>query len=118
LTVKDFSVEGWESIRQFYTKAYEAIPTFNIQIVNVTCHTPEFVAWELICEGKAAEDLPSLALKAGDTLKLKGVSLVWWRWEGKGEEWDGDLSEDAVHGWKIIQERAYYFSSGGSDEKE
>jgi hypothetical protein len=118
LTVKNFSVEGKESIRRFYTIAYEAIPTFNIQVVNITCHSPEFVALEMMCEGKAAKDLPALALKAGDTLKLTGVSLFWWRWEGKGEEWNGDVSEDAVRGWKVIRERAYYFPFGGSDGEE
>jgi hypothetical protein len=46
------------------------------------------------------------------------VSLFWWRWEGKGEEWNGDVSEDAVRGWKVIRERAYYFPFGGSDGEE
>jgi hypothetical protein len=84
------------------------MPTFRITEPKTTGFTPEFVAAEMRCEGEVAVDLPHIGLKAGETMRLVGVSLFWWKWEGKGEEWDGSLSEDAVKGWKIVKERSYY----------
>lgn len=49
-----------------------------------------------------------MGLKAGEMLKLRGVSLFWWRWEGEGDEWNGRLDEANVKGWKIVKEHAYH----------
>jgi hypothetical protein len=77
--------------------------------------TPEFVAAEMRCEGEIIYDMPHIGLKAGDTMHLVGVSLFWWKWEGKGEEWNGDVSLEAVRGWKLVRERSYYnFASKAS----
>ena len=74
----------------------------------MTGPTPEFTAIEMECEGTAGTDIPALGLKAGEVLRLKGVSLYWWRWEGPSDEWDGSLSDEAVRGWKIVREHAYF----------
>ena len=108
LSVQNISIQGWEAVREFYTKAYEALPTFRISNARISGPTPEFTVCEMRCEGEAREDVPYLGLKAGDTLRMTGVSLFWWRWEGNGDEWDGSLSEDQIRGWKIIDEHAYY----------
>lgn len=97
-------------MRKFYAAAYEAIPSFKIDEAKTTGFTPEFVVSEMKCEGVVGCDLPYRGLKAGDTLKLTGVNLFWWRWEGPTEAWDGSLSEEAVRGWKIYEEHAYYMS--------
>ena len=109
------SREGIDAIREFYTQAYSAMPTFRITEPKTTGFTPEFVACEMRCEGEAVIDLPHAGLKAGETLRLVGVSLFWWRWEGEGAQWDGSLSDEAVRGWKIVHERSYYnFTNKGS----
>lgn len=100
--------EGIDAIRQFYTQAYSAMPTFRITDPKITGYTPEFVTAEMKCEGEVAFDLPHVGMKAGDSMRLVGVSLFWWKWEGEGSEWDGNLSDESVRGWKIIQERSYY----------
>ncbi len=110
------SREGIDAIREFYTQAYAAMPTFRIIEPKTTGFTPEFAAAEMRCEGEVAVDLPYAGgLKAGETLRLVGVSLFWWRWEGEGATWDGSLSDEAVRGWKIVRERSYYnFTNNGS----
>ena len=109
--VNNISLEGIDAVREFYTQAYRAFPTFRISNEGTTGFTPEFVACEMKCEGEAGIDLPHLGAKTGETLSWTGVSLFWYRWEGSGEEWDGSLSEEAVRGWKIIRERAYHVNS-------
>ena len=84
------------------------MPTFRITEPKTAGSSPDFVACEMRCEGEVAMDLPHVGLKAGDTMRLVGVSLFWWRWEGKNAQWDGSLSDKAVRGWKIVRERAYY----------
>ena len=79
-----------------------------MKLVKLTGPTPEFMAVEMECEGKADSDQPAWGLKAGDSLKLKGVSLFWWKWEGSGSEWDGSLDDEVVRGWKIVEEHAYH----------
>ena len=106
--VNGVSREGIDAVREFYAQAYSAIPTFRITEPKITGFTPEFVAAEMKCEGEAIIDLPHAGLKAGETLHLVGVSLFWWKWEGEGAQWDGSLSDEAVRGWKIVQERSYY----------
>lgn len=106
--MKNFSITGWNNIRDFYAATYEAIPTFRIQLVRATCYTPEFTTVEMTCEGEAGKDLPAVGMKAGDTMRLVGVSLFWWRWEGKGSEWGGGLDDETVRGWKIVEEQAYF----------
>ncbi|KAJ9605232.1 hypothetical protein H2200_010622 [Cladophialophora chaetospira] len=118
LKVRNISIVGSEALRRFYANAYDAIPTCKISNPEMTGLTPEFVACEMNCEGEVAKDVPPMGLKAGDTLKTTGVSLFWWRWEGKSKEWDGDLSEEGVRGWKITQERAYHLMTGKADEHE
>lgn len=129
--MNNISHNGIDAIRAFYTQAYAAMPTFRIttEPKQATGFTPEFATAEMRCEGEIAIDLPphhpAGLTKAGETLHMVGVSLFWWRWEGhqgeeghegKGEgegeggaeEWDGSLSDEAVRGWKIVRERAYY----------
>ena len=106
--VNGISCEGIDAVRNFYAQAYASIPTFRITDPKITGFTPEFVAAEMKCEGEAAIDLPHIGLKAGETMHLVGVSLFWWKWEGEGAQWDGSLSDEAVRGWKIVQERSYY----------
>jgi hypothetical protein len=96
--VNGVSREGIDAIREFYTQAYSAMPTFRITEPKTTGFTPEFVAAEMRCEGEAVIDLPHAGVKAGETLRLVGVSLFWWRWEGEGAQWDGSLSDAAVCG--------------------
>jgi hypothetical protein len=106
--VNGISLEGVDALRQFYTQAYAAMPTCRFTEGKTTGFTPEFSASELRLEGEVAVDLPHWGLKAGETLRLVGVSLFWWKWEGEGPEWDGSLSDEAVRGWKLVRERSYY----------
>ena len=110
---------GWEQISSFYTGAYKAIPKFKISEGQTSGHA-DFVASEMKCEGQVAFDLPERGMKAGDTLKMAGVSLFWWRWEGggDGEEWDGSLSEEAVRGWKLFKEHTYVLPLPAKGEGE
>jgi ketosteroid isomerase-like protein len=96
--VNNITHSGIDAIRAFYTGAYAMMPTFRITPTKVTGPTPEFVAAEMRCEGETA---------GGETMRLVGVSLFWWRWEGE-REWDGSLGDEGVRGWKIVRERAYY----------
>jgi hypothetical protein len=111
MAVNNISLQGWDAIYDFYKAGYKAMPTFKILDPKTTGFTPEFVACEMKCEGITAVDLPQAQLQAGETLRLTGVSLFWWRWEGPGVNWDGSLSEEAVRGWKITEERAYFTES-------
>ena len=106
--MNDITREGSSTLREFYTQAYAALPKFVIVNPTTTAFVPEFVTAEMTCEGQAGVDLPHMGLKAGETVRMIGVSLFWWKWEGKGPEWDGSLSDEAVRGWKIVRERAYY----------
>jgi hypothetical protein len=108
ITVNNYSLEGIDAVRGMYAHVYKAIPSFKISDGGATGFMPEFVAAEMTCEGTAAMDLPQMGWKAGETMIITGVSLFWFRWEGEGEEWNGSLSDEAVRGWKIIRERAYY----------
>lgn len=103
-------MQGWDAIRDFYSVAYKAVPQFwwfRLNHSKITGFTPEFMALEMRCEGQVAANLPHLGMNPGDTLLLTGVSLFWWRWEGPGTAWDGSLSEEALRGWKITEERVY-----------
>ncbi|KAK2593597.1 hypothetical protein QQS21_008685 [Conoideocrella luteorostrata] len=101
------TVQGWDAVRDFYAQAYESIPQFSISNVTTTSFAPEFVAGEMDCAGVLAKAMPQMNLKEGDMLKLRGVSLYWWRWEGKAGGWDGSLSDEAVRSWKIYKETAF-----------
>ncbi|KAI0141583.1 hypothetical protein GGR57DRAFT_404527 [Xylariaceae sp. FL1272] len=118
---QNISLEGRDAVQEFYAMAYDSMPTFKILESKSTGHTPEFVACEMTCEGQVGIDLPGLGAKAGETVTHVGVSLFWWRWEGDGE-WEGSLSQEAVRGWKIIEEHAYYqvgvISDRGSGNKK
>lgn len=109
----NISLSGFEAIHSFYSKAYEAIPTFKVDVVKITGPSPDFTVCEMRCEGDVAVDMPHMGLKSGDKLKLVGVSLFWWRWEGGPEGWNGSLDEQSVRGWKIIAERAYHLPIPG-----
>ncbi|KAI8623351.1 hypothetical protein F5Y19DRAFT_458915 [Xylariaceae sp. FL1651] len=104
---QNICLKGRDAVREFYAMTYKSMPAFRITESKFTAHTLEFVACEMKCDGQAGIDLPGLGAKAGETVTLTGVSLFWCRWEGDGE-WDGNLSEEVVKGWKIIEEHAYY----------
>lgn len=107
------SVSGADAIRNFYANAWKAIPAFSIESVKVTAPTPDFTAGEMRCEGEVAVDLPHLGLRAGDRLKLVGVSLFWWKWVGDPKGWTGSVDEESLRGWKIAAERAYFYRVKG-----
>ena len=71
--------------------------------------SPEFVTWEMVLTVTMDHDEPALGIVAGQTSTIRGVALQWWRWEGDGEKWEGDLtaSKKGVLGWKIIKETDY-----------
>lgn len=100
-------VVGVENLRKFYAQIYAAIPTFRITSSKSTDHSAEFVAIEMTCEGISAFAMPGTAVKEGDKFEMVGVSLYWWKWEGPGEQWNGNLSEEGIKGWKIVRESAY-----------
>ncbi|OAQ59458.1 snoaL-like domain-containing protein [Pochonia chlamydosporia 170] len=104
--VNGVAVSGWDAVRDHYAKIYLAMPTFRILQSEATGYTPEFVVGEFECEAVAGADMPQWGVKKGDALRMKAVSMFWWRWEGKGE-WTGALDDEAVSGWKIYRERLY-----------
>lgn len=106
--VNAISIEGWDAIREFYTHAYTAVPTFKVHMVGLTGPTPDFCAVEMECQGQMATNLPGTDSKSGDVMNLIGVSLFKWKWEGEESDWDGSLSEETVRCWKIVDERAYF----------
>ena len=81
---------------------------------KATAPTAEFVAAEIICEGVPGFDMPAFDIKKGEKLRLEGVSLFWWKWEGPGDDWDGSLGEEQLRGWKIVEEHVYVTPSKGS----
>ncbi|KID83824.1 hypothetical protein MGU_08909 [Metarhizium guizhouense ARSEF 977] len=97
---------GWDAVRDHYAQMYRAMPTFRILRSETTGYTPEFVVGEFECEAVAGADMPQWGVKKGHVLRIKAVSLFWWRWQGKGE-WTGELDDEAVGGWKIYRERVY-----------
>ncbi|KAH0592268.1 hypothetical protein MHUMG1_10014 [Metarhizium humberi] len=99
-------VSGWDAVRDHYAQMYRAMPTFRILRSETTGYTPEFVVGEFECEAVAGADMPQLGVTKGDVIRIKAVSLFWWRWQGKGE-WTGALDDEAVGGWKIYRERVY-----------
>ncbi|PWI64551.1 hypothetical protein PCL_09564 [Purpureocillium lilacinum] len=98
-------VSGWDAVRDHYAKIFLAMPTFRILQPETTGYTPEFVVSELECEAIPGEDMPQWGVKKGEVLRMKAISMFWWRWEGKGE-WTGALDDEAISGWKIYRERS------------
>ena len=104
--MNEITITGWDAVRNHYAEIYRAMPTFRIVEAETTGYTPEFVVGEFVCETVAGADVPQSGVKKGDTIRMKAISMFWWRWEGEGE-WTGALDDEAVAGWKIYRERVY-----------
>ncbi|CAF9920258.1 MAG: hypothetical protein GOMPHAMPRED_002028 [Gomphillus americanus] len=109
------SVSGWSAIRDFYARAYQYMPVFKIQPQKVTV-ADNCLILEMTCEGtmaaaatKPLEDEQSSSATPA-TVRMVGVTLLWWRWEGEGDGNGGSL-DSSLLGWKIIEERVYVMRS-------
>ncbi|KAH8173013.1 hypothetical protein LIA77_07268 [Sarocladium implicatum] len=93
----------------FFTKNTAVMRDLTILDQATYGETPEFVAWEMVLTVTMDHDEPALGIKAGQTSTIRGVALQWWRWEGEGKAWTGDLSssEKGILGWKIVKETDY-----------
>jgi hypothetical protein len=76
-------------------------------IESGTFGTLDFTSWEVTGEIVSATNDPKLGLRKGQRGLCRGSSLIWWRWDGRGD-WQGGLSlEDekrGLKGWKIVRE--------------
>ena len=98
----------FDTTRSFFTTACESMSSMKILEDSTSGTSPDFVAWEMLTEVTYNVDEPALGIKKGSRAKLRGLSLQWWRWEGEGKEWKGDLSEEGIRGWKIVKENDYF----------
>ncbi len=96
------------AVRSFFTKATQSMSSMKILEDSTSGSTPDFVAWEMLTEITYNVDEPALDIKKGSKAKLRGLTLQWWRWEGDGKQWNGDLSERGIRGWKILKENDYF----------
>lgn len=63
-----------------------------------TTGTPTQCTWEQLLETVSKVDDPDAGVVAEKKMSFRLASVLEWRWEGKGVEWDGSLSEEAVRG--------------------
>ena len=96
------------AVKAFFTNATQSMSSMKILEDSTSGTTPDFVAWEMLTQVTYNVDEPALGIKKGANAKLRGLSLQWWRWEGEGKEWNGDLSEQGIRGWKIVKENDYF----------
>jgi len=96
------------AIKSFFTTAMQSMSSMRILEDSTSGSTPDFVAWEMLVEVTYNIDEPALGIKKGSKARLRGLGLQWWRWEGEGKEWNGDLSEEGIRGWKIVKENDYF----------
>ena len=96
------------AVRSFFTKATQSMSSMKILEDSTSGSTPDFVAWEMLTEITYNVDEPALDIKKGSKAKLRGLTLQWWRWEGDGKRWNGDMSERGIRGWKILKENDYF----------
>ena len=67
---------------------------------SVMSGSPETVAWEVEMEFLNLADMPEMALKSGQRVRVQGVSVQHWREEeGVGEK-----------SWKIWKQSDYFIS--------
>lgn len=98
--MRGIQIQGWDNIRQFYTEAYKAMPSFEVEMLDLKGTTPEFCACEMRCIGGIKDQ--------DQKVELIGVSLFTWAWEGSSPRWDGTLSAEAISPWKIVEEKIYF----------
>ena len=90
------------------------MPVFKIQPREVTV-AGNCLILEMTCEGTMAappaesSGNEQLSSATPATVRMVGVTLLWWRWEGGFSEGNSDSgsSDSSLLGWKIIEERAY-----------
>ncbi|KAF5011270.1 hypothetical protein FDECE_2623 [Fusarium decemcellulare] len=97
-----------KAAEQFFSQSCEI--TENMKILEQSYRgTPEFVTWEMFVSVTFKVDMPDLGIKKGQQAFVRGVAVQWWRWEGEGAKWEGDLSHTSrgIRGWKIVKENDY-----------
>lgn len=92
---------------EFFKGSTRAMSTLKVLESSSRGTTPEFVVWEMLLEVGFDVDEPALDIQKGQKALIRGVFLTWWKWEGEGEQWNGDLGEQGLRGWKIVKESDY-----------
>ncbi len=98
----------YNALEDMFRESFGIMSSLRVVSSTTTGATPEFVTWEMYLEVLYSKDEPALGLVAGQVTTLKGVGLQWWRWEGEGDQWRGELSEQGIRGWKIVKENDYF----------
>lgn len=105
------------TIRKFFANTFPMMRYLRL-IENRTTGTTTHCAWEMLLEIEYDVNEPKMGIVAGQNTLVRGVSILDWRWEGPGGDWDGDLSEEAVRGWKIVREHDYMTALKAGSEGE
>jgi hypothetical protein len=51
---------------------------------------------------------------------FRGSYLLWWQWEGKGDNWKGDFNVESsweVRGWKVVREHHHVVPLGNVKQR-
>ncbi|OAL28492.1 RuvB-like helicase 2 [Fonsecaea nubica] len=98
----------YAALEAMCTENFSHMTSLRVVKSTTSGNTPEFVTWEMDIEIVNKEDEPALGIRKGQPIPLKGIAVQWWRWEGEGNEWDGDVSEKGVRGWEVLKENDYF----------
>ncbi len=93
---------NYDHLRAFYDGMYKQVRDMTIANTTVSGTSPELVTWEMDLGFTLISDSAEMALKAGETILMKGVQVQHWReyTEGSGEQT-----------WKIYKEMDYFIVS-------
>ncbi|KAK5048153.1 hypothetical protein LTR84_005823 [Exophiala bonariae] len=101
------------TLKAMFAENFGLMSSLKIIKSTTTGVTPEFVTWEMEIEVSYKQDEPALGIQKGQVTLLKGVAIQWWRWEGEGDKWSGDLSTPSLKGWKVLKENDYFIPVSG-----
>lgn len=103
------------TLKAMFTETFGNMSSLKVVKSTTTGVTPEFVTWEMEIEVSYNRDEPALGIQKDQVTTLKGVAIQWWRWEGEGEQWSGDLSKQGIRGWKVLKENDYFIAEKRQD---
>lgn len=104
LALDEFKMDATKS-QAVLGGAFDAMESMKV-LESSTTGTAEFTTWEQLSEVVYGIDEPKLGIVKGQKAFIRGVSILWWRWEGPGT-WDGNVEGDSLRGWKIVREHDY-----------
>lgn len=91
--------------QQLLGQSFEAMKSLKV-LESSTTGDADFTTWEMLIELEYGIDEPRMGIIKGKKAFVRGVSILWWQWEGEGT-WNGDIEGDGFRGWKIVREHDY-----------